>query len=136
MKYIRDERYFVKIGLPFDSRPRFRLPKELLAQVEQLAAAQQIPAERMVAQLVAEALAQRARSERLLTAWGSLTRREQQVVAMFGLGNETAEVARRLVVSENTVRSHLYSAQLKFGEPSKAALLNHLTDWDFSAWLE
>jgi DNA-binding CsgD family transcriptional regulator len=37
-------------------------------------------------------------------------------------------------ITEQTVKSHLHSAERKFGVSNKHQLLQLLSDWDFSSW--
>lgn len=75
----------------------------------------------------------RAAAENLAT-WKSLTPRERQVTALTCLGHTNKEIARHLVISPATVKTHLRNAKRKFGLRSKLELRNALADWDFSDW--
>ena len=44
------------------------------------------------------------------------------------------QIAARLMISPETVKTHLRNAQYKFDVHSKAELRALLSDWDFSAW--
>jgi DNA-binding NarL/FixJ family response regulator len=52
-----------------------------------------------------------------------LTSREWQVLDLLRLQLSTAQIARRLVLSDATVRSHIASAMAKLGVPDRTALI-------------
>jgi DNA-binding NarL/FixJ family response regulator len=52
-----------------------------------------------------------------------LTSREWQVLDLLRLELSTAQIARRLVLSDATVRSHIASTVAKLGVPDRAALI-------------
>jgi len=55
-----------------------------------------------------------------------LTARERQVADLVVHGLMNSEIAARLYVSEKTVEFHLTNIYLKFGVPSRRALVKHL----------
>lgn len=57
----------------------------------------------------------------------ALTQREWQVLVLARQAYTTAEIAKRLVVSKATVRTHLAALARKFGVPGRAALAGPLT---------
>lgn len=67
--------------------------------------------------------------------WAGLTPREQQVAALACLGYTNQEIAQRLTISVNTVRTYVRSVLDKFQTPSKAELRLILAEWDFAEWL-
>jgi DNA-binding CsgD family transcriptional regulator len=64
--------------------------------------------------------------------WGSLTDREQQVVALCCLEYSDREIAAMLDIAYGTARTHLYNAIRKLGIRKKSELLFLLRIWDFS----
>jgi DNA-binding CsgD family transcriptional regulator len=52
-----------------------------------------------------------------------LTRREREVVTLIALGGETAEIARELHISPETVRTHVRNARSKLGARTRAQLV-------------
>jgi DNA-binding NarL/FixJ family response regulator len=52
-----------------------------------------------------------------------LTSREWQVLDLLRLQLSTAQIARRLVITDATVRSHIASAMAKLGVPDRTALI-------------
>jgi DNA-binding CsgD family transcriptional regulator len=64
--------------------------------------------------------------------WGTLTNREQQVVALCCLEYSDREIAAMLGIAYGTARTHLYNAIRKLGIRKKSELLFQLRNWDFS----
>ncbi|MEW6718329.1 MAG: helix-turn-helix transcriptional regulator [Chloroflexota bacterium] len=54
--------------------------------------------------------------------------------ALTCLGGTNRQIAARLGISEETVKTHVASALHKIGVNSKAELRQLFADWDFSAW--
>jgi DNA-binding NarL/FixJ family response regulator len=52
-----------------------------------------------------------------------LTDREQQVLTLLAAGDETPAVAKKLSVSESTVRTHVEKMRAKLGVRTRAALV-------------
>ena len=112
----------------------FELDGELSRSVQELARREGRSPGETAAGLVAEALAQRKVAEERLNTWQGLTPREQEVAALACLNYTNAEIARSLVIGEETVKSHLQSILRKFGLRRKEELRQALAAWDFSAW--
>jgi DNA-binding NarL/FixJ family response regulator len=68
------------------------------------------------------------RSVRLLLERPPLSPRERQVLAMVVLDFSNAEIARKLVVTESNVKSHLTSAFSKLGVSSRSAAAELILD--------
>jgi DNA-binding NarL/FixJ family response regulator len=79
----------------------------------------------LVSYLVDEIRDRRARHRVLLDSGEAphLTSREWQVLDLLRLELSTAQIARRLVLSEATVRSHIASTMAKLGVPDRTALI-------------
>lgn len=71
-------------------------------------------------------------AEAYLRAWLELSSRQQQVVALVCAGHTNREIAKRLHLSPNTVKSHLALALGRFGLRSRTELRVALAGWDFS----
>lgn len=68
--------------------------------------------------------------------WDMLTLREQEVLALVCLGYRNLEVAGMLVISHQTVKSHLQNIFHKFGLRSTKELRHALRNWNFQDWWE
>ena len=68
--------------------------------------------------------------------WDSLSRREQQVVALICLGHRNYQIAKILVIAPETVKTHLQNIFTKFNLRSSKELRLVLKDWNFADWWE
>jgi DNA-binding CsgD family transcriptional regulator len=113
-----------------------RLDPELFDRLAALAKARGVSVEA----LVVEVLYTSARDLEAQTAttqrWELLTPREQQVAALACLGYTNEEIANGLVISINTVRSHMRNILDKYEVSSKAELRVSLSSWDFAGWAD
>ena len=73
-------------------------------------------------------------SDPLYQAWLDLSRREQDVTALTCLGYTNSQIAARLGLSIETIRSYLDNVFYKTKTHSKADLRVLFALWDFSAW--
>ena len=113
---------------------RYALDAEMEEALQALARQQQRSPEEVAANLVATGLASESARGQVWRQWRSLSAREQQVAAMTCLGYTNLQIAARLFLSVETVRSYSRNMQRKFNVNSKADLRVLLADWDFSAW--
>jgi two-component system response regulator NreC len=128
------ERLLSALGnLPLSKRV-FQFDDELVDSLQELAARERRSEQDVAQDLLAAGLAQHNAAEAFVGTWQSLTRREQQVVALTCLSYTNKEIAARLSLSPETVKSHVRSALHKFGVHNKADLRRMLDDWDFSDW--
>lgn len=129
------QRLLLDLGLRKSTGPRiFSLDETLLRSVQDLAELEQRPEEEVTSELVAYALARRAVNVTSLGDWEALSPREQQVAALACLGYTNRQIASRLILSPDTVKSHMRSILHKFNIHSKSQLRQVLADWDFSTW--
>jgi DNA-binding CsgD family transcriptional regulator len=110
------------------------LDSELGARLEQLADTEQ----RSLSELVEEIL-WTAADERLSTIanhdpWQALTPREREVAALACMGYTNREIARQMVISPNTVKTHIRHVLRKFSVSSKIELRKTQAEWDFAEW--
>ena len=92
------------------------------------------PEEDVAADLLGFALVQRQAAEEDLARWRGLSPREQEVAALICFGLTNAEIAGQLVISIETVKSHVHNVLEKFGLRRKGDLRQELWGWDFSAF--
>jgi DNA-binding CsgD family transcriptional regulator len=107
----------------------------LLESLHDLADREQRAPEAVARDLIASGLAQRQTSDKYLACWGQLSPREQQVAALACLNYTNRQIAAQLVISPETVKTHMRNLLRKFDLRSKVQLRRALTDWDFSAWV-
>jgi DNA-binding CsgD family transcriptional regulator len=126
------ERLLLDLGLKRTSSRVFELDEELSQSVQNLAHREgRLPGE-VASGLVAEALDRRRASEMYLLIWGKLSQREQQVAVLVCQNDTNSEIAKKLMISESTVKTHLRRILEKFGLGSKDELRLVLSHWDFN----
>jgi DNA-binding CsgD family transcriptional regulator len=103
-------------------------------QSTKMACSQRRPQAELAADLLSEALLRRQEEERKLEYWRSLSPREQEVVALVCLNYTNRQIAERLVISPETVKTHVANVLHKFGLRRRGDLRQYLDNWDFSAW--
>jgi DNA-binding CsgD family transcriptional regulator len=122
------------LGLDRSSPRAFRLDEELIWSLDELAEIERRSRDEVVADLLSYALAQRSAAEANLLRWQALSPREQQIVALVCLNFTNRQIASRLMISPETVKTHVRSVLHKFDVRSKTDLRVSLSDLDFSAW--
>lgn len=122
------------LGLSRPTHLRLEVDQDLIHSLENLAQREQRTKKELAVELLSMALVQRDAAESYLRCWGSLSRREQQVTALICLGYTNRQIANRLVLSQETVKTHVRNVLLKFKLRTRAELRHVLADWDFSAW--
>ena len=124
------------IGLRPISAPRkFQVSESMQVTLTTLAQYEGRPENDLIQDLVAAGLTQYYESEDLWKKWRSLTPREQDVAALVCLGFTNREIAARLSIAPNTVKSRLQNVLRKFNIHKRTDLRAMLSIWDFSPWL-
>ena len=82
--------------------------------------------------LIASGYAQQQVSWELMRCWRMLTPREREVVALVCCNYTNRQIADHLVVSIETVRSHVRHSLRKFGVQNRRELCLLLAGWKFS----
>ncbi|MFE9217462.1 response regulator [Streptomyces lavendulae] len=97
-------------------------PEELLRAVRAVVDGDALLSPGVTRRLIAEFA---ARSRRPAAAWGleRLTGREREVMALVGMGLSNEEIARRLVVSPLTAKTHVSRTMVKLGARDRAQLV-------------
>ena len=112
----------------------FAIDTQIQATLEDIAEREQRPLDAVTNDLLQQALGERAAAEVHLQPWRQLTPRQREITALICLGYTNQEMARRLNISIETVKSHVRAVLEQFGAPSKAELRHRLANWDFSTW--
>lgn len=105
-----------------------------LSMVDDLAKQECVPPEDLYAEMISGAMARRARLQAARARWEELSAREQQVASLACLNYTNRQIAARLSISGETVKTHIRNALFKFDLHSKEELRRLLADWDFSAY--
>jgi DNA-binding CsgD family transcriptional regulator len=70
--------------------------------------------------------------QKLLVKWHSLSTREQEVAALTYLNYSAEDIAEKLFISPNTVKTHLRNVRRKYDVRNKEQLRELFKEWDFS----
>ena len=97
-------------------------PDELLRAVRAVVAGDALLSPGVTRRLIAE-FAARSREPAAATVLDGLTEREREVMALVGIGLSNSEIARRLVVSPLTAKTHVSRAMTKLGARDRAQLV-------------
>lgn len=112
----------------------YTLEEPLHTTLISLAEQQGCSPDELAADLLTAGLARQHTAAHLWQRWQSLSPREQDVSALACLGYTNRQMAARLGISDETVKTHLHNALLKYNLHSRAELRMLLEEWDFSAW--
>ena len=108
---------------------------DLLRSVRELSAREGYQPEEMILILLGQAVKNRSQMDRAHRSWDALSPREKQVAALVCSGLTGRQVAAKLVVSPETVKTHARHILRKFNLSSRRELCRLLAGWDFSPWL-
>ncbi len=123
------------IGLRPVSAPRkYKVSESMQVTLTTLAQYEGRPEDELIQDLVAAGLTQYYESEDIWRKWRSLSPREQDVAALACLGFTNREIAARLHIAPDTVKSRLHNVLRKFNIHKRTDLRLMLVNWDFSAW--
>jgi DNA-binding NarL/FixJ family response regulator len=123
------------IGLRPISAPRkYKVSESMQVTLTTLAQHEGRPEDDLIHDLLAAGLTQYYSSEELWKKWRSLTTREQDVAALVCLGFTNREIAVRLSIALDTVKSRFQNVMKKFNIHKRTELRILMAEWDFSAW--
>lgn len=97
-------------------------PEELLRAVRAVVAGDALLSPGVTRRLIAE-FAARSKEPAAVGALSRLTEREREVMALVGIGLSNEEIARRLVVSPLTAKTHVSRTMVKLGARDRAQLV-------------
>ncbi|ATL25881.1 response regulator [Streptomyces formicae] len=97
-------------------------PDELLRAVRAVVEGDALLSPGVTRRLIAE-FAARSKEPAAADALGGLTEREREVMALVGVGLTNEEIARRLVVSPLTAKTHVSRTMVKLGARDRAQLV-------------
>jgi len=115
---------------------RRSLGEELAEAIQVIAQQEQRTQAEVAADMLMVGLDRRRVAEFNLKRWHKLTQREQEITALLCLDLSNREIAERLVLSPETVKTHMRRILQKLDLHSQAELRLMYADWDFSRWLE
>ena len=132
------DRFLYLIGKRSTPDPRtyhLELSESLQVSLSTLASDEGRPEHELIPELLTAGLTQYTSNDRLFKKWESLSPREQEAAALACLGYTNREIAARLSISPETVKSRLHNAMRKFNLHKRTDLRVLLAHWDFSGWL-
>lgn len=97
-------------------------PEELLRAVRAVVGGDALLSPGVTRRLIAE-FAARSKEPASVTTLNELTDREREVMALVGIGLSNEEIARRLVVSPLTAKTHVSRTMVKLGARDRAQLV-------------
>ncbi|MFG2873479.1 response regulator [Streptomyces sp. NPDC048337] len=97
-------------------------PEELLRAVRAVVEGDALLSPGVTRRLIAE-FAARSKQPAAAAGLGRLTDREREVMALVGMGLSNEEIARRLVVSPLTAKTHVSRTMVKLGARDRAQLV-------------
>jgi DNA-binding NarL/FixJ family response regulator len=97
-------------------------PEELLRAVRAVVDGDALLSPGVTRRLIAE-FAARSKEPAAVTGLDQLTEREREVMALVGIGLSNEEIARRLVVSPLTAKTHVSRTMVKLGARDRAQLV-------------
>ncbi len=130
------ERILNSFGFVRPSNSHLNVDSELMPLLENIAVQERKSVEEITEELLYFAITERHTAVEGLQLWGELTPREKQTAALACLGFTNQEIAENMVISTNTVKTHVRHILNKFNVSSKTELRSVLAGWDFSAWVE
>lgn len=81
-----------------------------------------------------EASSLQNQASEIFRRWTTLSQREQEVAALICIGFSNREIAEKLVISPDTVKTHLKNILYKFDLHRKDDLRILLIDWDLESY--
>jgi DNA-binding CsgD family transcriptional regulator len=124
------------LGVPHNPASLIQLRPELLTAVEEIASQNGRTIGEVANELISNALYEHQLAEDNLQTWEQLTQREREITALIWLGLTNPQIAERLSISENTVKTHIRNILAKFKTNGKEALREKLSGLDLSDWTD
>ena len=128
-------RLLQSLGLISDTSIRsFELDEDLRVSLQELADREHRTLGELTQDLLHQALIYRQVEQQAWRSWKDLTPRQQEIAALICLGYTSPQIAARLSVSPETVKTHVRHLLEKFHLRTRQELRQALEDWDFSDW--
>lgn len=120
-----------------EDEPRiFLKDEEIVTLVRKVAQQQGRSEEEVMTDFTKAGWDQLQQEKEMMERWDSLSQRERQVVALICLGYRNYQIAEKLVIAPETVKTHLQNIFAKFNLRSSKELRFALKDWNFIEWWE
>ena len=119
------------LGFDASAKRTFYLDEELAKSLQFLAWQEHRTVDEIAAEILTDAFSRRYLQSEIVHRWYSLSEREQQVAMMICYNKTTAEIAKQLGVSENTIKTHVHNILEKFGVGRRTELRMLLSVFEF-----
>ena len=120
-----------------EDEPRiFLKDEEIVTLVRNVAQQQGRSEEEVMTDFTKAGWDQLQQENEMMERWDSLSQRERQVVALICLGYRNYQIAEKLVIAPETVKTHLQNIFAKFNLRSSKELRFALKDLNFEEWWE
>ena len=119
------------------TQPILAIPadEELISMLEELAEGQAYSLEELAAILLKKAAFEQYQTTSLnMRHWQELSQRQQEVAALVCLGYTNAEIAEKLKISFETVKTHVSEILRKFNVRGRHQLRYILRRWNFGGF--
>ena len=123
-----------RIGSQQKKKYSYTLGEPSNFRLSNLAAQEKHTHEKPISDSLAVSLPYLSNTDELYQRWIMLSPREQEVTALTCLRYTNPQIASRLNLSIETVKTYLEKVLNKFGLQSKADLRVIFANWDFSEW--
>lgn len=107
---------------PTSSPRTFEISESLQVTLSEFAQHAGRPEHEFTSDMVAAGLKQYILREKMKQKWASLTRREKDVARLIRRGMTNDQIAKRLSLSPETIKTHVANILLKFGVRKKSDL--------------
>jgi DNA-binding CsgD family transcriptional regulator len=124
------------LGIRVSAESIYYLDGALLQSLQTLADEERRPGDEIAADIIASAVSFQDTSQELWQRWSRLSPREQQVAMMICHNYTTSEMAAQLMMSTNTLKSHIRKVLRKFDVHGRVELRDILTDFDFDRLMD
>jgi DNA-binding CsgD family transcriptional regulator len=112
----------------------FTLNMETIRSLQFIAERERLTPEEVADRILIDAMRDHLEQEDNWQRWHNLTPREQEVAALVCLNYTTRQIAAKLHISPETVKTHAEHVLDKFDVPDRNILRLLLSGWDFSGW--
>ena len=130
------QRFLYLIGLRPNPGPRtYVISESMQVTLSTLAQHEGRPEHELIPDILAAGLIQYRSIDELWPKWEALSPREKEAAALTCLGYTNRQIAARLSLSPETIKTHIRNVLFKFGVNSKTELRHILASWDFSGWM-
>jgi len=123
------------IGLRTDTRSRSSQNTKIRLQVSQIAEREGRPEPEIVTQLLVAGLQKYYSRMEVMSKWESLSPRQKEVAIFIEKGMTNEEIAKRLSISNETIKTHVANILRKFNVNEKSEVRHMLRVMKKNHWI-